>query len=273
VSERLQLLGDADLAEELREDWHRGLEDGPSGHAVREAGGVRLHLKWSPFRGRSRVRHALRVTLLRRPLPRLAEFANLEWLRAHDFGAPRPLVAGAVWRGGLPRVQFLATEEVQDTRTLRELLTGDAPADERAAVLDALAREIARLHGAGFVHRDLFPRNLLVGGPGDDPRVLFLDAWRGGPGRGLRGPDYDLGCFFVYAADLLRPEEQRAFLDAYLARAPLAGGNARRFLAAVARHRERQAARARRRNRPGGGLPAPSPNWTPPDREPPDRNR
>jgi aminoglycoside/choline kinase family phosphotransferase len=68
-----------------------------------------------------------------------------------------------------------------------------------------------------FVHHDLYPRNLLVA-PADAPRrVVFLDAWAGGPAPQWRGPAYDLACFFLEGAELLTRGEQESFLDAYFA--------------------------------------------------------
>jgi len=160
------------------------------------------------------VRHALRAWFLRCPPPRLREFRNLTWLAGHGFQAVRPLVAGSLARGGAVWLQFLVTEEVPQSLTLDVALEGLSGAPQRAAVLDELADEVARMHALGFVHRDLYPRNLLVGS--GERRVHFLDAWAGGPRARLRGPAYDLGCLMLEGARLFSRDEQQRFFERYL---------------------------------------------------------
>jgi tRNA A-37 threonylcarbamoyl transferase component Bud32 len=222
----------------------------------------RAYLKGGPLTGKAAVRHGLRAALLRQPPPRLKEAANLRWLRSHEFQVPPPLVAGLLSRGGLPRYQFLVTRWVDGARTLDRVLDEDTP-EERRPILEELAREVARMHASGFVHRDLFPRNLLALGPESQRRVFFLDAWAGGPGTGRRGPAYDLACLFL-EADRLEPEEQRALLETYCA-TRLAEGRPvpGRLMTRVVRNRRGLLRRlalepARLRGRP---MPGP---WTPP---------
>lgn len=224
--------------------------------------GQRAYLKGGPLTGKAALRHGLRAVLLRREVPRLQEAANLRWLDGHGFQVPRPLVAGLLWRAGLPRYQFLLTRWVDGARTLERVLDEDTP-QERRAILDELARELARMHALGFVHRDLYPRNLLALGPGRARRVFFLDAWAGGPGRGLRGPAYDLACLFL-EADRLEPQEQRALLETYCA-VRLAEGRpaSDRLLARVLRNRRGLLRRLAREPARLRGRPLPGP-WTPP---------
>jgi len=172
------------------------------------------YVKASPFRGVARVRHALRRTLLARKVPRINEYFNLSWLIERHFQAALPLAAGVFLRRGIPYYQFIITREVPESETLLEFLDGSSAA-ERAPVLDEIAREVARMHALGFLHHDLYPRNLLVCGPDRPRRVVFLDAWAGGPPTNLRGPGYDLACFFLDGADLITREEQAEFLRTY----------------------------------------------------------
>jgi len=191
------------------EAWARG----PRHAAFVELAGARAYLKLTALSGKTRWRYALKRQLLRAPLPRLREFANLRWLREHGFRAPEPLVAAALWRRGLPRFQLLFTREVAGARTLAQFLVEERGA-RRAAVLDDLAREVARMHALGFVHHDLFPRNLLVTA-GED-RVWFLDCWAGGPPPQARGPAYDLACLTRSGApDALLAEDGARVLAAY----------------------------------------------------------
>lgn len=215
---RLRVVGATEaLAREAAERiTDRARAEGTCGEWV-ELAGARAYLKAEPLRGRARLRHALRGAVLRRPLPRLAEYANLEWLRERWFQAPRPLAAGCVTSAGCARWQFLLTREVEDAWTLPELLAEGA--ENPTDVLDELAGEVARMHALHFVHRDLYPRNLLVLARGATPRrrIVFLDAWRGGERIQLRGPAHDLGCFFLDAPEWLDPPLQLRFFARYVA--------------------------------------------------------
>lgn len=177
----------ADAAQRLAAAGFRGMQ------RVELAGADAL-LKASPLHGKSALRWGLKRALGLR-LPRVAEHANLTWLRERLFSAAEPLAAGALVRGGIPRWQFLATRFVQDAATLHGWLASGPPPSERADVLAEIAREVARMHALRFVHRDLWTRNLLVVPPGGHARVVFLDCWAGGPGPGWRGAAHDLRCF------------------------------------------------------------------------------
>ncbi len=179
-----------------------------------EVGCAHAFLKYSALRFRPALRHATRSLVPWIEIPRLQEFANLIWLRERGFGAPRPLVAGVFRRSGLPTFQFLATEVVQGSQTLTELFER-GPAELREPVLRALAIDVARLHELGFVHRDLFTRNLLLTRAEAGVRIHFLDAWRGGPHFQLRGPKHDLACLMRDGERLFTGDERRLFLETY----------------------------------------------------------
>jgi len=181
--------------------------------------GTRAYFKQSALSGKTAVRYALRRGVLRAKLPRLREYENLRWLLDHGFHAPEPLAAGASWRSGLPRFQFLFTREVPGARTLGAFLAEERDGHARSRVLALLARETARMHALGFVHHDLFPRNLLVTTHAS-PRVWFLDCWAGGPPRQVRTPAYDLACLTRPGRDALAPGDADLFLQAYRAAAP-----------------------------------------------------
>lgn len=229
-----------------------------------EVGGQRLFLKGGPLRGHARRRHALRRLVLRRELPRVRELENLAWLRARFFRAPEPVAAGWVERFGSARFQFLATRAVEAAHPLDEAWPA-LPAKDRSELLCELGREVARLHALHFVHRDLFLRNLLVAPAETGRRLVFLDAWRGGPGLGLRGPAYDLAALFLDGATVFARDEAELLVDIYQRERERQGRPvpAARFWRAVERQRAalhrvvlRDPARARGRTI--------APSWTSP---------
>ena len=215
-----------------------------------------LYLKYGPLRGSAALRYGLRARL-GLPAPRLREFDNLAWLRDAGFLAPEPLAAGVRVTSLRASFQFLATRELPGRITLRAFLArGDeASLARRPAGLAELGARVARLHRAGFVHRDLFPRNLLVEESGGES-VAFLDTWRGGPRRQPpgRGIAYDLACLLLYLPDLVTGDEEALLLEHYAREAGLLGrprGKARweRLLGSARRTRARLLSALRRRGR------------------------
>jgi hypothetical protein len=242
-----RLRGDPALHTLVRDDLERDALRRAKVLGPRALGEMRVFHKASPLALRPALRHATRVLSGVAEVPRLQEFANLEWLRAHGFDAVRPLLAGVRRVARLPRYQFLLTELVEDAPTLTELFERGPP-EQREPALLALARDLARLHARGFVHRDLFPRNLLVRGGAGTVRCVFLDAWRGTPRPGRRPPEHDLGCLMLDGARLFSVREQALFLDAYRAESALAGTRlSRDWTLRVERERETVWAREARR--------------------------
>ena len=258
--------GDGELFEACAPRLEEALRKGSSGRErIRLGGRAGVH-KYGPLWGKARWRHALRLHLLRASLPRLREFENLTWLRRHGYGAPKPLFAAAFLRHGLPLFQALVTEEVPDATTLRQLLEA-GPSPVRTPAVEELGRLVAGLHAQGFVHRDLFPRNLLVTHGEDGPRLHFLDAWRGGPRRGLRGPTYDIACLLLYAPSLLERDEEALLLATYFDARAQEGAPLDRehLLARAARMRRRLVLHLERRGR--HSPPIPARDWAPPPLE------
>ncbi|MBK7874252.1 MAG: phosphotransferase [Planctomycetes bacterium] len=254
---------DADVVGEGRELVLRLARDGARAAGFVELAGGRAFVKASPLAGRARLRWALKRALFQSPLPREREHANLLWLRERLFLAPEPLLSAVIARGGAPWFQALATRAVEPARTLEDVLR-DGGATERAYLLDELARETARMHALHFVHRDLYPRNVLVHAEPSGGCTWFLDCWKGGERLQLRGPAYDLACFLLRAPEDLGAEAQRAFLDAYERGRAAQGkpiGDRAPFLRAI--ERERAALVQRLAARPGEwrGRSAPIARW------------
>lgn len=238
-----------------------------SGGGFERVAGLDCYLKYGPLRGSARRRHGLR-SWFGVPVPRLREYDNLTWLRANGFGAPRPLAAGALGPRAAPTFQYLATLTVDGAPTLRALCEGSPPAEAHRP-LARLGEELARLHGAGFVHGDLFPRNLLVEDPRGTPRILFLDSWRGGPRRSTllrgdvhpRGTAYDLACLMLFGVELFDDEGQELLLGRYFEGRALSRGARGRILRRAVELRRGLVAQAQRRGRTT--PPIPTTDWSP----------
>ena len=116
------------------------------------------------------------------------------------------------------------------------------------------------MHALGFIHRDLFPRNLLVLAPTAARRIVFVDGWRAAPHASLRGPAYDLACLLLEGMDLWSTPEQQTLLEAYVRARVDHGRPARRdLLPAARRHREALLVRLQREpvRLRGQALPGP----------------
>jgi len=143
-------------------------------------------------------------------------------LRRAGVPVPRPLFAVERRRLGLPVVSYLALERVPG-RPLHEWLPSATPRERRRAAT-RIGAALARLHGAGYRHRDLKPGNLLVTDHGRVAWLVDLDGLRRAPAtpsgrardlarlcRGLGTLERRLGLALARAA---RPpgEPLRAFL-------------------------------------------------------------
>lgn len=147
------------------------------------AGGPGFFLKryryptWS-----KRFRGALRGTFFRTQRAE-AEFAALNGLREQGIPAVRAVAHGARRIGHFLSVCFLITEEAPHACNLttfaRHVAEGRrtlAPESRRAA-LRGLARLVAEMHAMGFIHGNLFWRNILIrGGIGGNPEFFFIDV-------------------------------------------------------------------------------------------------
>jgi tRNA A-37 threonylcarbamoyl transferase component Bud32 len=190
--------------------------------------------------GKARARWGLKALVLRTRLPRVAEYHHLRWLAERLFLTPRPLAAGVFARRGFPTRQFLITEHVAGS-TPFETWLAEAQSSERIAVVDEVAREAARMHALGFVHHDLFTRNLLVVPKEHARRVFFLDAWAGGPPPQLRGSSYDVACFLLESGTRFARGETVRFVDVYVEERAAQGRPVKRneFVARAVRERNR----------------------------------
>ncbi len=164
-----------------------------------------------------------------------------------DAGAPVPtpvLAVGRRGRAGLWRAA-LATVEIPDSRSARELLTEGIQAEELLSAAAAAGSAVRRFHDAGGRHADLHLGNLLLqrGAEGFEVRVIDLDRSRCGAPPDASRRMAELGRLYRSAvkrgvAPLLDSGGTRAFLDAYV-------GDDAALLSALLAHRARESRRLR----------------------------
>lgn len=157
------------------------------------------------------------------------EFRNLAQMRSLGIQAVRPVAWGERRSLHFLTSCFLITEAVPDAASLAAFVqtfgarghVADNP-HTRHELLRSLARDIRRMHDAGFVHQDLFWRNVLIR-PQSSGRFefYFLDA---SVGRRVRWKwrrrdkiVRDLAALSVLAPDFISRTDQYRFMLAYLA--------------------------------------------------------
>lgn len=147
-----------------------------------------------------------------------AEWANNAALRQAGVPTPTPLalgerrVAGLFWRRSV-----LVLEAIRPALSLTRFLETEPRAARRRAAFDRLAEAVARMHRAGYHHRDLHAGNILIRAGEPDPRPLITDLHEARHHRALprerRVDDLARLSGSVHAT----PRERLRFLRRYLA--------------------------------------------------------
>jgi len=222
------------------------LRDNPRRQLVRvetaDAGALLLK-RFRTASGRHPLRERWKEAAGRGPARR--EWEALRALADAGVPVPTPLALGTLAQGD----PVLAMRWVEG-RPLREVLGEGRRA--RRAILASLARSVAALHDAGFVHGDLHHGNVLVAGE----ETVLLDLQRARRTRRRRARLDDLGWLdYALWPDLSRSDRLRLRAGALGHRRPFDAA-ARHELAAVDRAATRRAeaharSRTRRSLRPG----------------------
>ncbi|MBN2563215.1 MAG: hypothetical protein JXQ75_20010 [Phycisphaerae bacterium] len=178
-------------------------------------------------RWRQRIRGTFRGTFFKASRA-CSEFRTLRLMRQLGIQAVRPIAFGERRVGHFVRSCFLITEAVPDAMPLSSFIKAfshrrDSPRAIRARrdVLTSLARQVRHMHRAGFVHRDLFWRNVLIRClPDDRFEFYFLDA---SVGKRIRMPQRrqdnivrDIAAMAALAPDFCSKADQMRFLLEYL---------------------------------------------------------
>lgn len=128
------------------------------------------------------------TSLLRRG--RVWSLSRQEWENSRRLEAAGLRVAGLVAYGeecGWLREKFsyLITEAATGSQTVEEFLGECHDRVRRRRVLDALAREVRKLHAAGLASPDLFTRHWFVDASSSTPTFCLIDMCRLDHGRSL----------------------------------------------------------------------------------------
>lgn len=157
----------------------------------------RFHLKRYAYDGWGRSKGLLGRGTLWGTAPEVNEFRVLTALRENQVPAVRPVAAAARTARGRLVAHALLTEHVPGAVDLQKRLLD--PADPlrasrtaRRRTAELIGRCLQRMHAFGYVHRDVFARNILVRLDDDGPRIWFCDCRRGGPPSWRRGAWHDL---------------------------------------------------------------------------------
>jgi hypothetical protein len=226
--------------------------------------------KAAPLSSSGARRHG-RARLVGRAAPHVRELAHLAWLEARLFRVPTPLFAATLVRGARLLYQVLATEPIGGAAPFGE---ADPGAWRDTALARELGAELGRMHALGFLHGDVYPRNVLVAPPElgaeTDRRLVWLDCWAGGPGHGdrslARPLARDLGTWFATAAGAWSASEASVCFDAYFDARRANGrpvASEQRFLTRVAVERRHELRRLEREPKRLRGAAFPRAGWEP----------
>ncbi len=187
-------------------------------------------------RWKQRLRAMFRGTFLQSSRAK-SEYRALRLMRQLGIQAIRPIAFGERRECLFVRTCFLITEGVPDAMPLSCFIRTFA--DERRSarsvrlrreILTSLARQVRHMHEAGFVHRDLFWRNVLIRAlPDDRFEFYFLDA---SVGKRIRITQRrqesivgDLAALGAVAPHFCSKADQLRFLLEYLGVDTLSGDN------------------------------------------------
>ena len=156
------------------------------------------------------------------------EYRTLRLMRRLGIHAVRPIAHGERRVAHFVKSCFLVTESVPDAvplsffiKELSHRREGPKAIAARHEILTSLARQIRLMHEAGFVHRDLFWRNVLIRSlPDGRFEFHFLDA---SVGKRIRVQQWrqdsivrDIAAMGVLAPDFCSRADQLRFLLVYL---------------------------------------------------------
>ncbi len=228
-------LGVAQVVDALQVKGRIVSEDTRSVMKIVEIGSSRVFLKVFDYRqSHKRWRYAFRKSHC------LREFANFEFLASLGISCPTPLATGESRNYLRPLVSCLVTRELGDYRVLSDLLERrQLDGRQLQVIAGVLSEQVARMHEAGYIDRDLKFRNILIRLE-DQLDVAHVDCAQGRLRKGLsfaRGVVHDLSTLDKHAPQFLTPFQRLRFLVYYCRHRGLASHEAKRLARSVLQRR------------------------------------
>lgn len=172
-----------DAADDLLPALQRGIESLISGAAILKDKTYRaIYSTTIPVSGRPVIIKHYRNRDLGEALRRsfLSSTAMREWRNAYalirnGIPTPTPLAVGHKKRGPIVADSWLIMETLPNARSLRDVLETSLDRRAKNMLLSRAAELVRQLHDAGFQHRDLHAKNILVTGNVEDPHLWIVD--------------------------------------------------------------------------------------------------
>lgn len=148
-----------------------------------------------------------------------AEWENLQYFHCVGLNSPRLVSYGELRKGFHYMAGAYVMREISDVMTLAQAVPLPENQDPlwRFRILSMLGKSVGLLHARGFIHRDLYWRNILVSTHGD-LKLYFIDC---PAGSHLWGPLFnygrirDLACLYKDAHPFFSKTELLRFFLAY----------------------------------------------------------
>jgi heptose I phosphotransferase len=219
-----------------------------SGHPDRQVGRVTMGSRAKPlsaflkreFRVHWTVRLANFLSGFGLASRSLREAHTLQALRREGLPGPEWLAAGEDGRGQA----FLLVREAEGARGLPALLQSANDPTERRRLAWRLGATLARLHDAGFEHRDLYAKHVVIEPENGDVMLVDWQRARRQGFLGLRARVRDLAALHATVGEgQARPRERLACLMGYWRTGCDWRGDRRTFLRAVEAWAQRRLAR------------------------------
>ncbi len=228
-------LGVTQVVDAIRVKGQVVSQDTRSAMKVVDIGSERVFLKVFDYRkSHKRWRYAFRKSHC------LREFANFEFLGSLGVSCPYPLATGESRNWLRPLVSCLVTRELGDYRVLSDLLEGrQLDGRQLQVIAEVLSEQVAKMHGVGYIDRDLKFRNILIR-LGDQLDVAHVDCAQGRRRQGssfARGVVHDLSTLDKHAPQFLTPFQRLRFLVCYCRRRGLGSHEAKQLARAVLQRR------------------------------------
>jgi len=177
------------------------------------------------------------------------EARNLLFFSTIGITAPR-IIAWGERKNAIGKIveDFIITEAVSDTQTLREFIPAACPdhstpefCKRRDSIVDQLGRWTNEMHAHNFYHQDLKWRNILARMNGEAVELFWIDCPKGDfhslPFRRKRGQLKDCATLDKQARLRCTQEERLRFVAAYLSK-PIDAPEVAAFCTEISRYRQ-----------------------------------